>query len=57
LKRFRRLWRVQEKTDLVTSLGADVAINYSNGSWADQVREAAEGEGVHIVLEAASGKV
>jgi NADPH:quinone reductase-like Zn-dependent oxidoreductase len=44
-----------EKTDLVTSLGADVAINYGNGSWTDQVREAAGGNGVDIVLEAACG--
>jgi NADPH:quinone reductase len=47
----------KEKTDLVTSLGADVAINYSNGNWTDQVREATGGKGVDIVLEAASGAV
>jgi NADPH2:quinone reductase len=47
----------KEKTDLVTTLGADVAINYSNGSWTDRVMEATGGKGVDIVLEAASGKV
>ncbi len=47
----------KEKTDLVTTLGADVAINYSNGDWTDRVMEATGGKGVDIVLEAASGKV
>jgi NADPH:quinone reductase len=47
----------KEKTDLVMSLGADVAINYSNESWPDRVREATDGKGVDVVLEAASGKV
>jgi len=46
-----------EKTDLVTSLGVDVAINYSHANWADQVREATDGKGVDVVLEAASGDV
>jgi NADPH2:quinone reductase len=47
----------KEKTELVTSLGADVAINYSDETWTDQVTEATDGKGVDIVLEAASGKV
>jgi NADPH2:quinone reductase len=47
----------KEKIDLVTSLGADVAINYSDASWTNQVIEATDGKGVDIVLEAASGEV
>jgi NADPH2:quinone reductase len=47
----------KEKLDLVTRVGADVAINYTATQWADQVREATEGKGVDVVLEAASGEV
>jgi NADPH:quinone reductase len=47
----------KEKLELVKSLGADVTINYSEKSWADQVRGATEGKGADIVLEAASGEV
>ncbi len=47
----------REKTDLLTSLGADLVINYSDRSWGDQVREATGGRGVDVVLEAASGEV
>ena len=47
----------EEKIDLITRLGADVAINYSNKYWPDQVREVTRGKGVDVVLEAASGKV
>jgi NADPH2:quinone reductase len=47
----------KEKLDLVKSLGADVAINYSEDNWPDQVREATGGRGVDVVLEQASGKV
>lgn len=46
-----------EKVSLITSLGADVAINYSYKNWPDQVREATGGKGVDVVLEAASGEV
>lgn len=45
------------KLDLVKSLGADVPINYSERTWADQVREATGGKGADVVLEAASGEV
>jgi NADPH2:quinone reductase len=47
----------KEKLDLVTGLGADVAINYTAKQWTDQVREATEGKGVDVVVEAASGEV
>src|ERR1700730_11688435 len=47
----------KEKLDLVTGLGADVAINYTAKQWTDQVFEATKGKGVDVVLEAASGEV
>jgi NADPH:quinone reductase len=57
VKRVIALASSKEKLDLVTRLGANVAINYTATQWADQVREATEGKGVDIVLEAASGEV
>ncbi len=57
VKRVIALASAREKLDLVKSLGADVAINYSDKSWPDQVRDATDGKGVEVVLEAASGEV
>jgi NADPH:quinone reductase len=45
------------KIDLVKSLGADIAIDYSQNDWVDLVMEATKGKGVDVVLEAASGLV
>ena len=47
----------REKLDLLRSLGADVAIDYTTPNWPDEVREATQGKGVDVVLEAASGEV
>jgi len=47
----------KEKLDLITSLGADIAIDYSDKHWTDRVCEATNGNGVDVVLEAASGDV
>ena len=47
----------QRKLGLVKTLGADIAINYSEPSWTDQVRAATGGRGPDVVLEAASGEV
>lgn len=47
----------EEKIDLAKSLGADVAIDYSDKNWPIKVREAINGSGVDVVLEAASGQV
>jgi NADPH2:quinone reductase len=41
----------------VKSLGADVAINYREPNWADQVKQATGGKGVDVVLEMASGEI
>jgi NADPH:quinone reductase len=57
VERVIALASLQEKINLITSLGADVAINYSNRSWPNQVREATRGKGIDVVLEAASGEV
>jgi len=57
VKRVIALASAREKLDLLDSLGADVAINYSDKSWPDQVRDATDGKGVEVVLEAASGEV
>ena len=45
------------KIDLVKELGADVAIDYSQAHWAEQVRAATGGKGVDVVFEAASGSI
>jgi NADPH2:quinone reductase len=47
----------KEKLDLVKSLGANIAINYTERTWAAQVEEAGGGRGVDVVLEAASGEI
>jgi NADPH2:quinone reductase len=51
------LGSTNEKEQLLKRLGADVAVNYSNEGWADQVREATGGKGIEVVLEQASGEV
>src|SRR5258708_12871767 len=47
----------KQKTDLVAALGADVAINYSQETWAAQVKESTAGKGADVLSNAASGKV
>lgn len=47
----------QEKLDLLRSIGADVAIDYSTPGWPGKVLEATGNRGVNIVLESASGEV
>jgi NADPH2:quinone reductase len=44
------------KLDFIRSCGADAAIDISDSSWADHVREIAPG-GVEVVLDAVGGKV
>jgi NADPH:quinone reductase len=46
-----------EKCRLVESLGADLGVNYTDPTWADQVREFTGGQGVDVVLEMTGGKV
>jgi len=46
-----------EKLELVKSLGADVAVNYAETGWTDEIVEATGGAGVDILLESISGKI
>lgn len=46
-----------EKITLLRSLGADIALDYSVENWPEQARSAVGGNGVDVVLEAASGPV
>ena len=45
----------REKLDLATSLGADVAIDYTEDDWPDKVREATGGNGADVILEMVGG--
>jgi len=57
VRRLIALASSKEKLEVLTGLGADVAINYTTKQWTDQVREATEGKGVDVILESASGEV
>jgi len=46
-----------EKLELVESLGADRAVDYSRDGWTEEVLEATGGRGVDVVLEAVGGEV
>ncbi|WP_281892444.1 quinone oxidoreductase family protein [Phytohabitans aurantiacus] len=48
--------RSSRKLDFVRSVGADVAIDYTQADWPDQVRAAAP-DGVDVVLDAVGGPV
>ncbi len=45
------------KLDLVRRLGADVAINYTENNWVEQVLDATGGKGVDIILEMVGGQI
>ncbi|HEV7235371.1 MAG TPA: NADPH:quinone oxidoreductase family protein [Ktedonobacteraceae bacterium] len=45
------------KLELVTRLGADAAINYTEADWAEQVKKATGGKGPDIILEMVGGKI
>jgi NADPH:quinone reductase len=46
-----------DKLDLVRRLGADVAINYAEQDWVEQVKNATGGKGVDIILEMVGGQI
>ncbi len=46
-----------DKLELVRRLGADVAINYTEDNWVEQVKQATSGKGVDIVLEMVGGSI
>jgi NADPH2:quinone reductase len=45
------------KLELVSRLGADAAINYTEADWAEQVKKATGGKGPDIILEMVGGKI
>ncbi|MFD4173229.1 MULTISPECIES: quinone oxidoreductase family protein [Streptomyces] len=45
------------KLDFVRGLGADVAINYTDEDWDEQVRAATDGRGADVVLETVGGDI
>jgi NADPH2:quinone reductase len=45
------------KLELVRSLGADVAINYTQSDWPEQVKQATSGQGADIILEMVGGTI
>ncbi|GAC1394565.1 MAG: NADPH:quinone oxidoreductase family protein [Ktedonobacteraceae bacterium] len=46
-----------KKLELVRRLGADVAINYKEANWAEQVKEATHDKGPDIILEMVGGEI
>jgi len=46
-----------EKRALARRLGADVAIDYTDDTWVERVKEATDGQGVDIVLEMVGGRI
>ncbi len=46
-----------DKLDLIRRLGADVAINYTENDWVEQVKNATGDKGVDIILEMAGGQI
>lgn len=47
----------EEKLNLVRQLGADVAINYTQPDWVEQVKQATDGQGADIILEMVGGSI
>ncbi|WP_116245622.1 zinc-binding dehydrogenase [Nocardiopsis sp. FIRDI 009] len=47
--------RGERKLDLVRSLGADAAVDYSKPGWVEEVRALTGGEGARVVLDGAGG--
>ena len=47
----------QDKLDLSKSLGADIAINYTNDDFESKIQEITDGKGVQLVLECVGGPV
>lgn len=45
----------QEKLDLASDLGADHTINYTETSFADEIHDATDGQGVDMVLDGVGG--
>ena len=46
-----------EKLETVRSLGADVAVNYTESDWTGRVLEATQGKGVDLLIEMVGGEI
>lgn len=49
--------RGEEKLELARKLGADVAIDYSNSSWAEEARKATDGRGFDVAIDGIGGEL
>lgn len=47
----------EQKLEMVAGLGADVAINYSEDDWTDEVLKATDGRGVDWLIEMVGGEI
>ncbi|HMS41289.1 MAG TPA: quinone oxidoreductase [Pyrinomonadaceae bacterium] len=47
----------EQKLELVASLGADFAINYTEDDWTDEVLKATDGKGVDWLIEMVGGEI
>lgn len=47
----------QKKLELTESLGADLALNYQNQGWIDQVKDVTSGKGVDTVYDTIGGRI
>jgi NADPH2:quinone reductase len=47
----------KQKIEQVRELGADLAVDYSQNGWTEQVLKATDGAGADVVLEAAAGEI
>jgi NADPH2:quinone reductase len=57
VKRVIALAGTPNKLELTQSLGADLAFNYQNQAWIDQVKEATDGKGVDIIYDSVGGAI
>jgi NADPH2:quinone reductase len=57
VKRVIALAGTPKKLELTQSLGADLAFNYQNQAWIDQVKEATDGKGVDIIYDSVGGAI
>lgn len=47
----------QEKLEIIRKLGAEVAINYSESDWTEQIVEATGNQGVDLLIESVGGEI
>ncbi|GHO57135.1 zinc-binding dehydrogenase [Ktedonobacter robiniae] len=47
----------KKKLDVITQLGADIAIDYNDDDWVEQVRKATDGKGADLVLDGVGGTI